>query len=164
MSKLLVLLMLLPSLSFAQVSAQSEACFQQASSFHHVDNSWLHAIAKHESNFNPRAVNRNNDGSLDIGMMQINTSWLDELSKFGITAKENLLDPCVNIFVGAWILSKYVQTYGRTWEAIGAYNTGNPHKRKARSINYALNVRTAWEGLYHKHNRINDNNGASNGK
>ncbi len=77
---------------------------------------------------NPAAINTNGDGSRDIGLMQINTGWLPVLGRYGIS-REDLWDPCTNVRVGAWIMSKNIATYGYTWEAIGAYNARSPEKR-----------------------------------
>lgn len=129
------------------LDANTEACFQQAGVYHGIDPSWLKAIAKVESGFNPRAVGaRNKNGTFDVGMMQINSGWFSTLDKFGIKPG-HLTNACTNIFVGAWILSKNVRMYGKTWQAIGAYNTGNPSKLKQKSAQYASMVRGAWESL-----------------
>lgn len=91
----------------------------------------LYAIAKTESNLNPRAINRsNNNGSEDVGMMQINSFWYPKLAKFGIT-REHLFDPCVSLDVAGWILSQNMQRHGNTWTAVGAYNAASSDKRIA---------------------------------
>lgn len=76
----------------------------------------------------PNAVNRNTDGSVDIGLMQINSSWLPSLARYGIT-RAHLFDACVNAYVGSWILSRNIQQLGLTWDAVGAYNARSPAKR-----------------------------------
>ena len=53
--------------------------------------------------------------------MQVNSRWLKELAKYGIT-REDLFDSCVSRNIGAWILSDLIHRMGDTWEAIGAYN------------------------------------------
>ena len=98
-------------------------CFNSAADRHRVSVDLLRAIACVESNFNPHAVNRNRDGSLDYGVMQINTAWLAKLGEFGIE-RDHLWDPCINIHVGAWVLAQKIQAFGFTWRAIGAYNAG----------------------------------------
>ena len=60
-------------------------------------------------------------GTRDIGLMQINTSLLPKLASFGIR-EQDLLDPCTNIEVGAWVLSDAIRRHGDTWQAVGAYN------------------------------------------
>lgn len=79
------------------------------------------AIAKTESKFNPYARNYNRNGTVDIGLMQINTSWIPVLEQYGIKEKD-LWNPCINAKVGAWILWNNKKKYGNTWNAVGAYN------------------------------------------
>lgn len=92
----------------------------------------LFAIAKQESSLNPKVVSvPNKDGSVDIGLMQINSRWLPTLkSRFGIT-REDLFRSCVNLDVGAWVLYENFKTFGFSWRAIGAYNAKNEDKRLA---------------------------------
>lgn len=88
----------------------------------------LKAIAKVESSENPAAININRqfkNHNEDIGLMQINSRWLKELNTYGIQ-REHLLDACINTHIGAWILSRQIQTYGNTWKAIGAYHSVTP--------------------------------------
>lgn len=90
----------------------------------------LYAIAKTESNFNPRAINRaNNNGSEDVGMMQINSFWFPILARKGIS-REDLFDACVSLDIGAWVLSQNMERHGNTWKAIGAYNAVTPSKQQ----------------------------------
>ena len=87
------------------------------------------AIVKTESKFNPYAKNYNKNGTADIGLMQINTSWIPVLERYGI--KENdLWNPCINAKVGAWILWNNKKMYGNTWNAVGAYNAHAIDDRK----------------------------------
>jgi hypothetical protein len=110
-----------------------QLCFEQAALTYNINPLLLWAIAKVESNFNPNALNKNKDGSYDIGIMQINSSHLKTLKKYGLINKSLIWEPCYNIHVGAWILSKCIQKHGYTWEAIGCYNAVTPWKRKKYS-------------------------------
>lgn len=98
-------------------------CFDAAADRHGVPAGVLRAIACVESNHNPNALNRNRNGSVDYGVMQINSVWLRELAKFGIE-RGHLWDLCTNVHVGAWILAQNFQAFGFSWRAIGAYNAG----------------------------------------
>ena len=100
-------------------------CWDQAAEYHRVDPWLLYSIAFVESGFNPNATNTNKNGSTDIGMMQINTIWLPQLKKMGIS-REMLKDACTSTYVGAWILSQNIKRFGYTWRAIGAYNSATP--------------------------------------
>jgi len=129
---------LTPSLTFSQSHALNtlNQCFIQAGNLYGVHPNVLWAIAKVESNFNPKALNKNKNGTYDIGLMQINSSWIPELKKSGMFDHRWLWNPCYNIYVGAWILNKCIQKYGNTWQAIGCYNAVSKKKR----IKYANKV------------------------
>lgn len=107
---------------------QATTCWDRASEKYGVSSLLLQAIAKNESEFNPLAINYNKDGSFDIGVMQINSRHLPVLAQFNITQKD-LFDPCINIDVGAWILSNNFKRMGFNWKAVGAYNAASPTKR-----------------------------------
>jgi len=119
----------------ALLCGRTEACWEQAAHRYGVNTYLLYAIAKTESNLNPNAINRNANGSYDIGLMQINSSWLPTLRRYGVTEKD-LYDPCISIQVGAWILGNNMQRMGNSWNAVGAYNAKSPQLR----AKYALKV------------------------
>ena len=104
----------------------AHACWEEAATRYQVSSTLLYAIARTESDLNPRAVGSNTNGSRDIGLMQINSAWLPTLSRYGITERE-LFEPCTSIHVGAWILAGNIQRLGYTWDAVGAYNTPDPN-------------------------------------
>lgn len=101
-------------------------CFQSAGERYGVSPLLLWSIAKVESGFNHKAINRNADGSYDFGLMQINSSWAATLGK---ATWNSLSDPCMNVMVGAWVLANCMQKYGNTWEAVGCYNAKSKDKR-----------------------------------
>ena len=108
------------------VALPAQACWQDAAARYGVDARLLYAIAQQESNLNSGAINRSHaarTGSVDIGLMQINSRWLSVLHRHSIT-ETDLLDPCTNLQVGAWILAQSFRRYGATWEAVGAYHAG----------------------------------------
>jgi soluble lytic murein transglycosylase-like protein len=107
-----------------------QACWDDAAARYQVSSALLYAIARIESGLNPHAVGRNRDGSRDIGLMQINSTWLPKLASHGIKERD-LFEPCTNIHVGAWILAGNVARLGYTWEAVGAYNAANPALRRS---------------------------------
>lgn len=106
-------------------AATLDKCFEMASSRYQIPVKLLKAIAKTETGLDPYALNINKNKSYDIGIMQINSSWLPKLSRVGITQLD-LLDGCKNIQVGAWILASNIKQYGFNDRAIGAYNSQAP--------------------------------------
>jgi hypothetical protein len=93
----------------------------------------LQGIARVESGLNPAAVNRNRNGTVDLGLMQINSFWLNTL---GTSSRELIDKPCYNVMVGAWILSDCLDRHGKTWKAIGCYNATSHDKR----VNYSWKI------------------------
>lgn len=110
--------------------ARFDRCFQLAGDRYGVSPLLLKAVARQESGLNPAAVHRNANGSTDIGLMQINSSWLPVLARHGVK-DDDLRVPCANILVGAWILGSNFRSMGRTVDALGAYNARDPAKRLA---------------------------------
>ena len=134
-------------------SAASASCWEAAGARYGIHPWLLAAIAKVESGFDPSAVNSSHvarTGSVDLGLMQINSTWLPVLARHGIT-RERLFDPCTSITVGAWILAELFARYGVTWEAIGAYNAAcvrlDPAACSARRAIYARRVEAALRKL-----------------
>jgi len=102
-------------------------CFERAGEEYGISPLLLWAIAKQESSFNPRAVNRSNaDGSVDVGIMQINSYWGKELGEDFWYAQA---DPCFNIRSGAFVLASCFAQYGKTWAGLGCYNAQSTDKQ-----------------------------------
>lgn len=115
-------------------------CWAKAEQTYGVSSKLLVAIAKVETNLKPTVISKpNKDGSYDIGLMQINSKWLSKLSRYNITERD-LLEPCTNVMVGAWILSDNIQRLGYNWNAVGAYNAKTNWKRDiyAKKVHKAI--------------------------
>ncbi|MDI1473014.1 lytic transglycosylase domain-containing protein [Thermodesulfovibrio sp. 1176] len=146
--KVLILLVIFMLIFLTQNISSSQSlqpyeinqCFLEAGQKYGIHPNLLWAIAKVESNFNYTALNRNGNGTYDIGIMQINTSWLPVLKKYGLYDERQIWNPCYNIHVGAWVLAQCINKYGYTWEAVGCYNASSKIKR----IKYSQKV---WEVL-----------------
>ncbi|WP_411193533.1 transglycosylase SLT domain-containing protein [Paraburkholderia sp. B3] len=113
-----------------------------AAAFQHVNVNLMRGIAQVESGMKPDRINTNSNGTTDIGLMQINSSWLPVLAREGIS-EQSLFDPCTNAYVGAWILSENIRQFGPTWNAVGAYNAASPDKR----LVYARKVYDAVQSI-----------------
>jgi soluble lytic murein transglycosylase-like protein len=97
-------------------------CFEDAGNTYGISPTLLESIARVESNLNPKAINKNTNGTSDIGLMQINSTWLKSMS--------------VNAMTGAWILRQCIDRHGYGWEAVGCYNAMSRDKK----VNYAWKV------------------------
>lgn len=128
----------------AKIPPEAARCFREAGIRFSVDWRLLQAIAEVESGMNPAAVgyNRKNGRVLseDLGMMQINSSWLPVLQPMGITREVLLTNPCQNIHVGAWILAKNIAQNGVNWTSVGAYNAGFKNANEPFRMRYARKV------------------------
>ena len=120
---------LLPLTLLAAPAAGNAACFEEAAARYRLPSALLKAISRVESSGLAGAINRNADGSHDIGHMQINSAWLPTLARYGIDQKQ-LAEACTNTHVAAWILAQNIARLGYNWEAIGAYNATSPGKRQ----------------------------------
>ena len=118
---LLLLLLLAPS-----VGQAAEFCFEDAGQEFRISPLLLESIARTESSLNPRAINRNSNGSVDYGLMQINSFWV---KSYGLSSDDLLNDPCYNTKIGAWVLRQCMDRYGYNWEAVGCYNATSKCKR-----------------------------------
>lgn len=127
-----------------KASPEITRCFREAGDKFSVDWLLLQAIAEVESGLNPGAIGYNRKGgrvlSEDLGMMQINTSWLPVLRQMGITREVLLGNACQNIHVGAWILAKNIAQNGVNWTSVGAYNAGFKNANEAFRMRYARKV------------------------
>jgi soluble lytic murein transglycosylase-like protein len=125
----------------------SATCWSQAGERYGIEPTLLQAIAITESGLDPSAMNKNNDGSYDIGLMQINSRNLPALKKYRISQRRLLDDPCLSVMTGAWILAGFMRQHGYNWEAVGAYNAGSAPKRGNLRQRYARRVQPHYQRL-----------------
>lgn len=118
----------------------SANCWHYASSKFGIESRLLRAIAHVESGMNPSALGRNTNGTTDMGLMQINSSHLKQLSKLGVTPATLTSDSCQSLVIGASILTDMMKVYGYSWEAVGAYNAGMRKDRHDLRMKYAQKV------------------------
>jgi len=110
----------------------------------------LMAIAQTESTMNPNARNRNSNGTVDIGLMQINSVHLPKLSQYGISEATLQNDACTSVKVGAWVLAQCIADHGYNWRAVGCYNTGSRGSDSVRQV-YVQKVMGNLNALAHKY-------------
>lgn len=126
--------------------AQAE-CWLTAGRTYNIDPYLLYAIAQQESGLNPYAIGHNAQGSYDIGLMQINSRHLPRLRQLGIDEQQLLNDSCLSIMVGASILADFMQRYGYSWKAVGAYNAGGAAGAEKQRVCYARQVWQRYQKL-----------------
>lgn len=103
-------------------------CFSISGARYNINPYLLAGISVVESRGNPAAVSP----SPAYGLLQVDHSWLPKLKqRFGFT-KSDLLEPCTNIDVAAWILAHELKAKGDTWEAVGALNAACTTLKGAR--------------------------------
>jgi soluble lytic murein transglycosylase-like protein len=111
------------------------------------------AVSHVESGFQPSAINvagrsffplsrheaesilKGSGANVDIGLMQIN--WGHWGKKLGLS-KSDLLDPRLNVFLGATILEHCVRARGDWWKGVGLYHS--PHDSRQRAY-----VEKVWQ-------------------
>jgi len=87
------------------------------------------ATVEAESQFNPRAVNVNRDGSTDWGLWQLNSRWHPQFRDAQVMHVE---------YGAVELLRRVLEARGDLRSALSAWNTGNP--KSARGQEYASRV------------------------
>lgn len=146
---LFICFLLLPAHTQAAVQPSAGMCFSTAGKMYQIDPLLLEAIARHESGLNPRARNLDNrNGTVDYGLMQVNSSHIPLLKQKGIIRSwQDLFDPCLNIQIGAWVLARHFQSCGVNWNCLGSYNAGFRSTMNQRREDYADNIYAIYRKL-----------------
>lgn len=117
----------------ANASPESQACVDMASQHYNIRRDILSAVLAVEGG-SPGMKKRNKNGSYDMGPMQINSTWLPELQRHGISEYDVTNDYCTNVLIGAWILKGELRRGGAPqmntaefWQAVGRYNSHTPY-------------------------------------
>ncbi|MCP4020539.1 MAG: lytic transglycosylase domain-containing protein [Desulfobacteraceae bacterium] len=100
----------------------SDHCILKAAQVFDVPEALLMAVMVTEGGkVGEYRINRNK--TRDNGPMQINSVWMSELKKQGIEETELQNNGCLNIFIGAYILSKHLAACKEPWTAVGLYHS-----------------------------------------
>ncbi len=105
-----------------KLSNNLNQCFTEAGKTYHISPLLLRSIAEVESGLNQSATCKNSNGTIDVGMMQVNSSWINTIGFLRWAWVR--ASACYNIYVGAWILAQCIQKYGYTWRAVACYHVG----------------------------------------
>jgi soluble lytic murein transglycosylase-like protein len=154
---LLLLLFLFPG----QCWGFSADVFLRAAAATGIPVELLLAISHVESRFHPHAINISGESffpssesealrlllrsrsNVDIGLMQVNWGYWGD--KFGLS-KSELLDPQLNVLVGAKILEHCVRVSGSWWKGIALYHSSHD----ARQREYAQKVWRSYQRVLMK--------------
>jgi len=83
------------------------------------------------------AVSRNTNGTVDIGPMQVNQTWVPQVAAHWSTTNDRayraLRDNfCATLEAGAWILRQGLdEAHGDFWEGVGFYHSHDPGHKQA---------------------------------
>ncbi len=119
---------------------RTRECLLAAAEAHQVPPAMLVILLKVEGG-KLGAVSRNDNGTVDIGPMQVNTIWVGKIAAHWRTTpaaaflalRDNL---CANLEGGAWILAQAMaEVRGNFWEGVGIY-----HSHKAEHKEHYLRL------------------------
>jgi hypothetical protein len=125
------------------------ACMAAAASFYHLPPRVLPSIHVVEGG-RVGTVQMNTNGTADLGLMQVNTIWVQPLARFARMTPETVADRlvhdgCFNIAAAAAIMRVYLnESHGNLMAAIGSYHSHTPALRQA----YQEKVLSAAAGLF----------------
>lgn len=120
---IILVIFFLTNFLYSSNFSKYETLYQKYSAEYNVPIEILKAITLVENTkLNPTLVCMNKNGTKDVGLMQINTLWIDALPKMKLTV-EKLKTPETNIKVASYILGNLIQKYGLSWETIGMYHS-----------------------------------------
>lgn len=132
------------------------ACLFLAAQTYSIPPAVLVGIYQVEAGQVGQEVGPNDNGSYDLGPMQINTIWLPELARhWGVseaTAKRWVKDdPCTNVGVAAWILRRHMDETGDLSKAISHYHSktarfGTAYRKKVVGSMYGHGLVRTTDG------------------
>lgn len=114
-----------------------QACISDAAAAFHVPALPVRILRKVEAG-QVGMASPNTNGSVDLGPMQVNSSWLPMLKRLGITRDQVQYNPCVNAYVGTWIFAQaWADSRAQPAMAMARYHSPNPAEQ-ARYLGLVL--------------------------
>lgn len=72
-------------------------------------------------------VRQNKDGSVDVGVMQINSTHFDYFKEnYGVKPSWLIYNQCYSILAGGYRLAKEIKRRGDFWRGVGDYHSRTP--------------------------------------
>ena len=98
-----------------------------------------------ESTFRTSATHYNKNGTVDRGIMQINSSNVGKMKKAGlISSCEDLYNAYKCIDCGVHMLNNYISKFGVSESAYYAYNTGKEHQGSNKNSRKVMQNMSKW--------------------
>lgn len=106
-------------------------CLLMAAQTYNVPPAVMVGIMRVEGGRVGQSVGPNDNGTFDLGPMQINTMWMPKLSQYWKVSQSTALrmvkdDACINVNVAAWILRQRLNESGNLTLAIAHYHSKTP--------------------------------------
>ncbi len=106
-------------------------CLMMAAQTYNVPPAVMLGIMRVEGGRVGQAVGPNQNGTYDLGPMQINTLWVKQLAGHWNVSYNTAFtmikdDPCINVSVAAWILRQRLNESGNLTLAIAHYHSKTP--------------------------------------
>ena len=107
------------------------ACMASVAAFYHLPPRVLPSIQAVEGGY-PGAIHVNTNGTVDLGVMQVNTTWVQPLARQTglpppVVQQRLLYDPCFNIAVAGAIMRIFLdEAHGDLLRAVGYYASHTP--------------------------------------
>lgn len=130
----------------------SVACVARASQHYRIPVPVTLALMKTEGG-KPGSFIRNTNRTYDMGVMQVNTLWVDVYAKkFGVNKQafitRAVLDGCFSVFLGLDILRNQVDREGSLEKGIAAYHSRTPDKAARYMKRFKTQLAQVAEGDY----------------
>jgi Transglycosylase SLT domain len=133
--------------------AMIENYLKAAADLHHVPAGLLVLLINVEAG-RLGAVSQNSNGTVDIGPMQVNDTWVPKIARHWrastVDSYQALRDSfCANVEGGAWILRQALdEARGSLWEGVALYHSHAPiHKLEYMRLVYSQGMRLKREAI-----------------
>ena len=119
-------------------------CSIQAAVKYEVPANILLAVAEKEGGKPGQWVKNSND-TYDVGPMQFNTTYLSDLSRYGITPEHVAQPGCYSYTLAAWRIRMHIQNdRGDLWTKVANYHSYTPHLNTAYRVDLMRRA-ARWE-------------------
>ncbi|PPD50871.1 MAG: hypothetical protein CTY13_00830 [Methylobacter sp.] len=117
----------MPAIDIPPPQQERIVCSITAAAKYDVPANIVLAIAEKEGG-KPGQWVRNTNGTHDVGPMQFNTSYLNQLAKYGITPEDVASSGCYSYDLAAWRLAVHIKNdKGDLWTKVANYHSRTPY-------------------------------------